>query len=120
MINKVTDIDAYNLAYEFAMQVFFISRQFPKEEKYSLTDQLVRSSRSIWANISEGWGKRNYENELKKHLVYCLGSIEETKTWLQFARDCSYLSHPDHENLANHLDKIGSKVYKLHQNCKSL
>ena len=120
MINKVTDIDAYRLAYEFSMQVFHITTTFPREEKYSLIDQMIRSSRSICANIAEGWGKRNYENEFKRHLVYSLGSVEETKTWLEFAKDCNYISPEKHEELANNLNNIGGKIFRLLQNWKSL
>jgi four helix bundle protein len=88
MIKTVLDLEVFKLSYGLAMEIFQISKNFPKEEKYSLTDQLIRSSRSISANISEGRGKRIYENEFKKHLVYAMGSLEETKTWLCFARDC--------------------------------
>ncbi len=70
------------------MDMFVLSKGFPKEERYSLTDQLIRSSRSISANIAEGWGKRNYENEFKKHLVYAMESLEETKAGILFAKEC--------------------------------
>ena len=79
MIKKITDLDVFQLSYSFAMDIFRASRNFPKEERYSLTDQVVRSSRSITANIAEGWGKRVYENEFRKHLIYAMGSLEETK-----------------------------------------
>ena len=120
MINRITDIDVYNMAYQFCMQIFSLTRNFPKEEKYSLTDQIIRSSRSICANIAEGWGKRVYENEFRKHFIYSLGSVEETKTWLEFAKDCDYISLTEHEALAINPDHIGGKVFKLHQNWKSL
>ena len=91
MIKAVSDIEVFNLSYSFAMDIFKTSRSFLREETYSLTDQIIRSSRSISANIAEGWGKRIYENEFKKHLVYAMGSLEETKIWLLFARDCGYI-----------------------------
>ncbi len=69
MIKTVFDIEIFKLSYSFAMDIFNLTRNFPKEERYSLTDQIVRSSRSIAANIAEGWGKRIYENEFKKHLI---------------------------------------------------
>ncbi len=68
MIKTVFDLDVFNLAYKLAMEIFDISRDFPKEERYSLTDQVVRSSRSISANIAEEWGRRIYENEFKSIL----------------------------------------------------
>ena len=79
MIKSFFDLDVFKISYAFAMDIFTITRNFPKEEKYSLTDQLVRSSRSVSANIAEGWGRRVYENDFKKHLVYAMGSVEETK-----------------------------------------
>ena len=78
MIKSITDLDVFRLAYQLAMDIFQIAKSFPKEEKYSLTDQIVRASRSIAANIAEGWGKRIYESEFKKHLIYAMGSLEET------------------------------------------
>ena len=86
-IRSVVDLDVYRGAYQAAMEVFRISRSFPNEERYSLTDQLVRSSRSVAANIREGFGKREYENVFFRHLVDALGSAEETQTWLDFAKD---------------------------------
>ena len=65
MIKSLTDLDVFNLSYSFAMDVFKMTRNFPREETYSLTDQVVRSSRSIAVNIAEGFGKRSYENELR-------------------------------------------------------
>src|SRR5260221_13577220 len=92
MIKTVFDLEVFKISYQSAMDIFHITRNFPKEERYSLTDQIVRSSRSISANIAEGWGKRIYENEFKRHLVYAMGSLEETKAWLFFTRDCSYIN----------------------------
>jgi four helix bundle protein len=86
MIKAVADLEVFKLSYKLAMDIFNVSRRFPKEERYSLTDQVVRSSRSISANIAEGWGKRFYENEFKRHLIYSMGSLEETKVWLYFAK----------------------------------
>lgn len=68
MIKTVLDLEVFKLSYQLAMEIFNASRCFPKEERYSLTGQVVRSSRSIAANIAEGWGKRVYESEFKKHL----------------------------------------------------
>ncbi|MEO5562696.1 MAG: four helix bundle protein [Chitinophagaceae bacterium] len=120
MIRTVFDLDVFKLSYQLAMDIFRVSRDFPKEERYSLTDQLVRSSRSIAANIAEGWGKRNYENEFKRHLVYSMGSLEETKTWLNFAKDCSYLVNTTFEELIKKCDESGAKIYKLFTNWKTI
>ncbi len=80
MIQSFFDLEVYKLSHQLAMNVFVMTKGFPTEEKYSLTSQIVRSSRSVAANIAEGWGKRIYEAEFKRHLVYAMGSLEETKS----------------------------------------
>lgn len=119
MIKSFFDLDVFKISYAFAMDIFNISRNFPKEEKYSLTDQIVRSSRSVSANIAEGFGKRAYENEFKKYLVYAMGSLEETKVWLLFSKDCLYISAENYEILCKKYDEIGARLYKLYQNWKT-
>src|SRR5258705_12520349 len=120
MIKTVFDLEVFNLSYQLAMDIFHITRNFPKEERYSLTDQIVRSSRSISANIAEGWGKRIHENEFKKHLVYAMGSLEETKAWLFFSRDCSYINIEIFTDLEKKLDELGAKIYKLYENWRTI
>lgn len=119
MIQKVFDLEIFNLSYSFAMNIFRSTRTFPKEETYSLTDQVIRSSRSIVANIAEGFGKRIYENEFKKHLVYAMGSLEETKVWLLFAKDCGYMKADTYDAYCLKYDEIGAKLYKLFENWKT-
>jgi four helix bundle protein len=120
MISSLPGLECFNLSHAFAMEIFKISRTFPKEEKYSLTDQITRASRSIGANIAEGWGKRTYANEFKRHLIYSLGSLEETKTWLLFARDCKYVSQEQYQKLYAQSDLLGAKIFKLYENWRSL
>ncbi len=116
MIKSFKDLDVYRLSYDVAMELFKISRKFPKEELYSLTSQMVRSSRSISANVAEGWSKRHYENKFKVHLIDAIGSAGETQNWLSFARDCSYISSEEFNVLEDKLDHIGRMLSKLHQN----
>ncbi len=118
MIKAVTDLEVFNISYQTAMEIFLMTRNFPKDEKYSLTDQLVRASRSVAANIAEGFGKRVYENEFKRHLIYATGSLEETKTWLLFSRDCGYINTEAHAAYEKKLDELGAKLYKLYENWK--
>jgi four helix bundle protein len=73
----------------------------------------------VYANIAEGWGRRTYLNKFKKFLIYSMGSLEETKVWLQFARDCKYMTIPIYNELSLKCDEIGAKIYKLHENWKS-
>ena len=101
------------------MDIFWLTREFPKEEMYSLTSQIVRSSRSISANITEGWAKREYESVFKQHLVTSLGSSAETQNWLLFAFECKYIDQPTFEKFDQELDEIGKMLTKLHQNWKS-
>jgi len=115
MIKTVFDLDVFRLSYQNAMSIFKATRTFPKEERYSLTDQIIRSSRSVSANIAEGWGKRIYENEFKKHLVYAMGSLEETKIWLHFAKDCSYITLDFFNEMDKKLDEAGAKMYTLYE-----
>jgi four helix bundle protein len=115
-IRSVEDLDVYRRAYQAAMEVFRLSRPFPKEERHSLTDQIVRSSRSVAANIREGFAKREYENVFLRHLVDALGSAEETQTWLDFAKDCGYLDGEKYQITILEYREICSMLYALRKN----
>jgi len=110
-IKTFKDLDIYNLSYKLAMDIFNLAKTFPTEEKFSLISQITRSSRSICANISEWWGKRKHENVFKKFLVDSCGSIQETKTWLDFAHDCNYISGEQHKELMERLEVVGGKLW---------
>ncbi len=86
------DLKVYQLAYELAMEIFRESKSFPPEEKYSLTDQIRRSSRSVAANIAEGYRKKRYLKMFVNKMADADGEATETQVWLDFARDCGYLS----------------------------
>lgn len=120
MIKRVVDLDVFNISYLFAMDIFKATRTFPKEERYALTDQIARSSRAVPANIAEGWGRRVYENEFKKFLIYAMGSLEETKVWLLFSKDCGYLKEEIFLAFEKKVNEIGAKLYKLYENWKTL
>ncbi|MFC2125941.1 four helix bundle protein [Bacteroidota bacterium] len=115
-IKSFKDLEVYKLAHKLAMDIFVITKEFPTEEKYSLTDQIRRSSRSVSVNITEGWGKRVYENLFKKHLIDANGSLDETKEWLEYAHDCNYIDDITYEDLYNRSLELGAKLYKLHEN----
>ena len=119
MIKAVSDLDVFQLSYDIAMEIFRITRFFPKEERYSLIDQVVRSSRSVSANIAEGWGKRFYENDFKRHLIYSMGSLEETKVWLVYSKDCGYLDAETYDKFSCRYDELAAKIYKLYENWKT-
>jgi four helix bundle protein len=118
MIKSYKDLNVYNLSYELAIEIFWLTRDFSKEKRYSLTSQIVRSSRSISSNITEGWAKREYENYFKQHLIHAHGSNVETENWLRFAKDCNYITDPEADRLNTKLEQIGKMLTKLHQNWK--
>ncbi len=86
------DLKSYQLAYDLAMQIFRESKHFPAEEKYSLTDQIRRASRSVAANIAEGYRKKQYPRMFVNKMSDADGEATETQVWLDFARDCGYMS----------------------------
>jgi four helix bundle protein len=86
------DLRAYQLAYQLAMRIFHESKRFPREEQYSLTDQIRRSSRSVSANFAEGYRKRQYPNALVSKLADADGEAAETQGWIDYGRDCGYWS----------------------------
>ena len=95
------------------MQIFDESKAFPKEEIYSLTDQVRRSSRSVCANIAEAWRKRRYEAAFAKHLNDAEAEAAETQTWLTFAAECDYLSDLTAEELSGVYDNVIGKLVRM-------
>lgn len=118
-IKSYRDLKVYQLSYQLAMEIFELTKRFPKEEIYSLSDQIRRSSRSVAINIREGFAKRKYENVFIRHLNDSLGSAEETRGWLDFAFDCKYIQKEKHRNLDSQYDKLSAMVYSLLNNWKS-
>lgn len=104
------DLKVYQLAYKLAMDIFDSSKSFPKEEKYSLTDQIRRSSRSVAANIAEGFRKRQYPKMFLSKLADADGESTETQVWLDFARDCEYLSSEQHAELLKGYEDVGKML----------
>jgi four helix bundle protein len=90
-ILKHTELDVYKKAFDAAMGIFAASKSFPKEETYSLTDQIRRSSRSVCANLAEAWRKRRYEAAFVAKLSDAESEAAETQTWIEFAVKCDYL-----------------------------
>ena len=105
-IESYKDLIVYQKAYILAMQIFTVSKDFPKEEKYSLIDQIRRSSRSITVCIAEAWARRRYEKSFISKLTDSLGEEFETETWLNYSRDCKYLSIEIHDKLYNGYEEV--------------
>ncbi len=90
------------------MDVYNLSKTWPPEEKYSLTDQIRRSARSVCVNLREAWSKRRYEAHFLSKLADADGENSETDTWLDFARDCGYLASNDHARLSAQCKEVGA------------
>jgi four helix bundle protein len=105
-INSVKDLEVYKLAFETAMEIYNISQEFSKEEKYSLTDQIRRSSRSVCANLSEAWRKRRYKAVFVNKLSDCESEAAETQTWLEFALKCSYMGKETFDKMDERYEHI--------------
>jgi len=105
-INSVRDLNVYRLSFDVAMEIFEISKDFPIEEKYSLTDQIRRSSRSVCSNIAEGWRKRRYKAVFINKLTDSGQEAAETQTWLEFALKCKYSNKEVFERLDEKYEHI--------------
>ncbi len=105
-IKSFRDLIVYQKAYEVAMQIFEITKAFPKEERYSLTDQIRRSSRSVSSNITEAWAKKIYIKAFVSKLSDSLGEEYETEGWLDYSRDCGYINSDTHSNLIAQYDEV--------------
>ena len=106
----------FQLAYALAMEIFEISRSYPKDERYALTDQIRRSSRSVAANIAEGYRKRQYPNALASKLADADGEGAETQVWLDVSKDCFYMSEETHTRLISGYKQVGSMLGRMIQN----
>jgi len=109
-IKSAKDLRVYKKAYTLAMEIFNISKLWPAEEKFSLIDQIRRSSRSVCANLREAWAKRRYAAHFISKLTDTDGENSETDTWLDFAKDCGYLSEVDHHRLINECRGVGAML----------
>lgn len=118
-IYSAKDLEVYKKAYALAMQIFEISKKFPKEEKYGLTDQVRRSSRSVCLNLREAWAKRRYEAHFISKLTDCDGENSETDSSLDFARDCGYISIEEHNSLIIIVAEVGRMLGSMINNSSS-
>ena len=101
---------AYQKSFDLAMSIFEISKSFPKEETYSLTDQIRRSSRSVPSNIAEAYRKRRYPKHFISKLTDADGENSETNTWLDFAHVCNYIKKEDYNKFSNEGVEIGKLI----------
>ncbi len=105
-IRHFRDLDVYKRAFDVAMEIFQITKSFPGEEKYSLVDQIRRSSRSVCANIAEGWRKRRYPAVFRNKITDSMQEASETQCWLEFCQACGYITDDIFKRLDEEYEKI--------------
>jgi four helix bundle protein len=106
-ISSAKELQVYQEAYALAMEIFEASKKWPSEEKYSLTDQIRRASRSVCTNLREAWSKRRYEAHFISKLTDADGENSETDTWLEFAKGCGYLGEKEYGRLMSRCQAVG-------------
>lgn len=116
LIVRHQDIEVYKKAFDAAMQVFQVSKSFPKEETYSLTDQSRRSSRSVCANLAEAWRKRRYEAAFVSKLNDGEAEAAETQTWIQLGVRCKYPSREEGKALFKTYDEVIPMLFAMINN----
>jgi four helix bundle protein len=113
LANKIVshrDLEVYQKAFQASMQILDLSKAFPNEEKYSLTDQIRRSSRSVCANLAEAWRKRRYEAAFISKLLDSEGEAAETQVWIEFAVHCGYMTRDDGNALYRTYEEVLSTL----------
>lgn len=115
-INSAKDLNVYIKGYELAMRIFELSKNFPAEEKFALTSQIRRSSRSVCLNLREAWAKRRYEAHFLSKLTDSDGENSETDWSLDFARDCGYITTAQHAEMVALSREIGKMLGSMIKN----
>jgi four helix bundle protein len=113
---KINDTKVYKMAFELAMKIFHISKQFPKEETYSLTDQVRRSSRSVCSSLAEAHRKRLYPAHFVAKISDADMENAETQIWLQFALACKYITQEEYTELLNLSEQVGNLLSHMINN----
>ncbi|HEX2933126.1 MAG TPA: four helix bundle protein [Candidatus Binatia bacterium] len=115
-LKSAKDLDVYQKAYRLAMTIFQVSKTFPEEERFALTGQIRRSSRSVCLNLREAWSKRRYEAHFVSKLTDCDGENSETDSSLDFAKDCEYITMDCHAELTALSKQIGKMLGSMIKN----
>ena len=118
-IRSVRELEVYKLTLDTAMEIFEISKSFPKEETYSLTDQVRKSSRSVCTSLAEGWRKRRYKAMFINKLSDAAQEAAETQTWLEFALACKYIDKGIFEKLDEKYEHIFAMLFTMEQKTDS-
>ena len=115
-IKHFRDLEVYRRAFAAAMEIFQITKSFPAEEKYSLVDQIRRASRSVCANLAEGWRKRKYVAVFKNKVTDSMQEASETQCWLEFSLACRYIQRPVFDKLDNEYEQLISMLNSMEMN----
>ena len=107
------DLKVYQLSYQLALDIHAITKEFPKEERYSLTDQIRKSSRSVPTNLAEAWKKRRYEKAFVSKVVDCSGEAAETEVWLDFSKDFGYINDDQHRDLTERYEEVNRMLHGM-------
>ena len=118
-IETVRDLKVYRKAFDAAMEIFELTKNFPKEETYSLTDQIRRASRSVCTNLSEGWRKRRYKAVFLNKLTDSGQEAAETQTWLEFSLHCSYIDEATFLRLDENYEHIFAMLSTMEKKADS-
>lgn len=112
-VNNFKELKVYQLSRELSKDIFEITKMFPREEIYAMTDQIRRSSRSVGAQIAEAWGKRSYEKHFISKLTEADSEALETQHWIEIARDCNYLNDLQANQLLEKCMSIGKMLNSM-------
>lgn len=110
MVNSWRELETYKAAFEMQQQIFEVTKSWPREESYSLTDQIRRSSRSVGANIAESWAKRQYPAHFKSKLTDADSELQETLHWLESAKACGYMNENLYDDLKALAESTGKRL----------
>ncbi|MEI6212375.1 MAG: four helix bundle protein [bacterium] len=116
LVKHFRELRVYREAFAVAMRIFEISKDWPADERYSLTDQIRRSSRSVCSNIAEAWRKRRYPSHFASKLSDADGEAAETQVWLDFARECGYITEPIHAEMDADFERIAGGLVNMMAN----
>ena len=118
-IRTVRDLKVYRKAFDNAMENYELTKKFPKEETYSLTDQIRRASRSVCSNLSEGWRKRRYKAVFLNKLTDSGQEAAETQTWLEFSFHCKYIDEETFDRLDDCYEHIFAMLYAIEKKAEA-
>jgi four helix bundle protein len=115
-IRHFRDLEVYRRAFDAAMQIFEVTKKFPPEERFSMVDQIRRSSRSVCANLAEGWRKRRYSAVFKNKITDSMQEASETQCWLEFCLACRYIKQDVFDKLDNEYEQLIAMLNSMEMN----